>query len=251
MKTFNDMFNYYTELFKVPEEYSIFGNFGECCWADIIEEGLITSYPKQKVIDFLKSLGYEDESRPELSTIDILATSNNFKVLKKDLNNKLKVYGYMISKYVNNYGMANKHKIIIEPITPTKLIPDKNNGEFYHITHKSNIDKINRIGLTPKDSKTLFDHPGNRIYLIQTNDLKLLTQLKHMLADSKRDKLESENYPKHWLNEITPENMIVLRINTGGLKLYDDPMFPSYMKTFFACFTPNNISPDRIQITNN
>lgn len=172
------------------------------------------------------------------------------KDLKKNLTDKLKVYGYYISNVVIPLNNKYTHKFIIEPIKPSELIPDPSNGKFYHVIYKDYLDNIQRIGLTPKDSRTIFTHPGNRIYMIQTKDLKLLNQLKYALSNSRQESLKGKKYPQHLIDEMTPENMVVLEINVDGLKLYNDPMFPSYMKTFFACFTTQNISPDRIKLTN-
>ena len=57
----------------------------------------------------------------------------------------------------------------IEPKVPVKLndyIEQRTDKKLFHITQKKYLDKIKKIGLTPRASQTTFDHPNDRIYLL-------------------------------------------------------------------------------------
>jgi hypothetical protein len=141
--------------------------------------------------------------------------------------------------------MLKRYKLIIEPKYPELLSPEEIlNVPFYHITHKDNLKKIGKIGLSPRDSTTAFTHPGGRIYLIQTNKISTLYELRKELAKHKSyvTKKPMAEYDKDW----TIENMIPLKVSIPvGIKLYKDPMFP-VGPDHNAVFTTSNIGPEYI-----
>ena len=149
---FDKAFNYYLNLFEyIPEDYSIFGNFGESCWTHGINEGLITSYPKENVVKFLQNIKSQDfditfSKLGDLQTIDIYVEfvdeSNRIEPFVKELNKQLSVYGYFVGQTLpRNY--LYQYKLLIEPKYPTLLSDDDKLGApFYHITYNFYLPKI-------------------------------------------------------------------------------------------------------------
>jgi hypothetical protein len=255
MEKFEEQFNYYLNLYStIPEEYSVFGNFGEACWLSEINEGLITSYPKNKVIKYLFNLDWggvelEFSSFQSTSTIDIYVTLDSnytdIEEFENSLNNDLNVYGYFIGK-ISPKNAYNQYPIIIEPKYPLLLSDeDKIESPLYHITYDFYLPKINKVGLTPRESTTVFSHPGGRIYLIQTRQLNLLDLLKKRLSQSKIETAQLRGIKN--IERFKSENMVVLEVEPSG-KLFLDPMFPT-SKSYNAVFITENIGPEHIKLT--
>lgn len=261
---FDKQFNYYLNLYEnVPEELDNFGHFGIESWHHMVNEGLIHTYPKKSLIKFLNNFGLTvepfeysaaDDYQHEITkTIDATVSKDlikNIEKYSKELGESLFLYGYSIANIIEDIE-NNLWKIIIEPKFPSEISTKNLNVPFYHITYKQYLSKIYKIGLTPRDSRTIFSHPGGRIYLIQTKDINNLNSLKFVLANSRYENTKKKypNYPKKQLEEIKSENMVVLKIDIDGLKLFEDPMFPSRKGTFNACFTTQNIHPSKIEKT--
>ena len=243
---------YYNDMhLNVPEEYNYFSSWSSCVWHDMINEGLITSYPKSSVVKFLQSISDDTNqlkitSTKDDTTIDILISIQNQDInsFSEQLSQKLKVYGYYIGK-TNKQNDFGDYKLLLEPKYPELLTKEELlSCPFYHMTHEMAVPKIKKNGLTPRDSTTLFTHPGGRIYLIQTKDIGLLDRLKREIIKH-RSWLSGEplsKYSKHW----TIENMACLEVKIpDGIKIYKDPMFP-VGPDHNAVFTTSNIGPEYI-----
>ena len=254
MESFN---NYYDKLFnEIPSKYKTFGHFGEEVWNNMVTEGLITSYPKETVVKFLKNFthqlfsvsvvpAYDNSSVIEIYVETKVNRLINPQNIKSILDSKLKVYGYFVGK-IGRTDHFGKTKLLIEPKFPTLLSPDdKSDAPFYHITTKIHLDEIMGIGLTPRDTTTIFSHPGNRLYLIQTYNHNFLQMLKEVLSHAKRETVS--NLGKR-TSKWYEENMIILEVDASDLTLYVDPMFDESPE-YNAVFTQQNISPDKIKIT--
>lgn len=76
---------YYNRLFSDYLEENTFGTFEECIKYHMINEGLITSYPKEKVTKFLESLG-GDVVVNDKETIDALFKLKGVEGFKKKSN---------------------------------------------------------------------------------------------------------------------------------------------------------------------
>ncbi len=262
---FAKQFNYYLNLYEsVPEEFDNFGHFGIETWHHMVNEGLINTYPKKTLIKFLEEFGLDvepfkysqrDDYQHDITKIINTTISKklikNIKEYSKELVESLFLYGYSIANIIED-DENNLWKIIIEPKFPSEITTNNLNVPFYHITYRQYMSKIDKIGLNPRDSRTIFSHPGGRVYLIQTKDVNNINSLKFLLANSRYENTKKKypNYPKDQLEEIKSENMVVLKIDVSGLKLYEDPMFPSKKGTFNACFTTQNIHPSKINNTN-
>jgi hypothetical protein len=256
MSKFDKAFNYYLNLFEyIPEDYSIFGKFGESCWTHEINEGLITSYPRENVIKFLQNIKSREfditfSKIGDLQTIDIyvefVEESSSIEPFVKKLNKQLSTYGYFVGQTLPRNSFY-QYKLLIEPKYPTLLSDeDKSVAPFYHITYNFYLPKIQKIGLSPRESTTVFSHPGGRIYLIQTKDASILNRLKQQLSNSKIETAKSNGVKN--LSKFFTRNMVVLEIEHPN-ELYRDPMFPK-SKNYNAVFTTKNIPPNNIKQTN-
>jgi hypothetical protein len=235
--------------FDIPEEYSQFGLFGKYTWyvENVINEGLITSYPFSSLIihlrkKYLPIITYiradpfsKDIKSKNLAGISMFINKSEYnestmEKIKKDVD----VYGYIVA-FVEPYN-DKEISIFIEPKYPS--IIDKSmlrNKHFYHITHKDYLDKIKRIGLTPRDSQTNFNHSGNRIYLMASINRTISDKFKSKIASS-----------KGWKED----EMITLQISPElNAQYYIDPNFNNdYTDKIIAVFTLKNIPPSRITV---
>ncbi len=252
-KDFFHQFFYYEDLRDVSElsdiyseNDSTFGIWERELNESVISEGLITSYPKKKVWEFLEKDGWTIEDKDTDMKSPIRAEKyapqqtmrykpDIFNIPIENMDNVLRTLGYFISSKSDRKGY---YRVTIEQKYPEKVEDKMEHIPYYHVAPSKNVSKILKIGLSPRDSKTTFHHPGNRIYLIQTDDVKNVEQLGNILMTNKNIKNPD--------NQI--EEMSILRIDVQGIKLYVDPMFPSSQGTFRACFTTQNIHPKKIEI---
>lgn len=210
---------------------------------DILTEALITSYPYSNVLSMLhrkyKAITTHIQADPIKSSKGNSATRGiSFYINKKDydqefknkLSQELFVYGYFIS-FVES--LVNEMGIFIEPKYPFvvdhKYLKDK---RFFHATNVKNLDKIKSIGLTPKDSQTSFSHEGNRIYIMASDTVDIMNNLKNTLARNKKQ---------------SSEDMVILEINAKDLTLYIDPNFDDTLE-YTSLFTFQNIPPKLITV---
>lgn len=245
---FDDYYRRLVEYYRKtpPEDFAILEDWGMMALNSQLNEGLITTYPRERVVKYLRKIGVvnmsEDEAVPNQnrkSNTIVIGVPPNLQVIPnliERLNKGLYVYGWKVS------GEPKKDELTIEPIFSYEVVPDKADN-FYHITHEMFVPKIKKVGLLPRETTTLFEHPGSRIYLIQTNDDVPKKSLANLLIASR---LRKKNYPKVWADEWVADNMVAINVNVEGLKLFEDPMSPSKKGTFKAFFTQQNIHPDRI-----
>lgn len=259
MKTYLE---YYNDLYEnVPEEWTTFGRWSENIYYDLVNEGLITSYPRSVVVRYLINMGNKfktfyvenaedilDEEPISIQAVPSLVTIEEF---NKELNNKLSVYGYFVGKTTRISDVV--YRLSIEIKLPELLDASSlDNDNIYHITHRKHLDKIMRIGLIPKDSTTSFTHPGGRIYMIQTASKILLDRLKSELLKNRlknsQSNLDTDFSRTHSKLHHTPENMITLKITLPpDIKLYNDPMFPK-SNNYKVFFVTNNIPPECLKL---
>ena len=247
MRMRRDMF----ELYDIPEEYSRLGRFGKLVWCaenqtNVLTEGLITSYPFSRVLAMLHtkygnlithiqadpltpSIKNDKVSGISLYVKNTVFNEKFLNAIKKDID----VYGYFVAFY-KKYNI-NEIGIFIEPKFPF-IVDEKylKNKRFFHITNTNLLNKIKKFGLTPKDSQTSFNHPGNRIYLMASKNTDLINDFKITLAKNKKWNIQ---------------DIITLEINPKNLEFYIDPNFNNdNIKSDIAVFTFKNIPPDSIKI---
>lgn len=124
----------------------------------------------------------------------------------------------------------------IEPRYPVKInnYLKQNGFEFaYHVTedNKQRLEKIKTIGLVPKTSRTTYNHPGNRIYLMVTKSQDRLDLWKQTLAKNKGLDLKTIE--------------VKLDLENNDYYVDDTATIPHY--DILAIFTPQNIKPENLK----
>lgn len=156
-----------------------------------LSEGLIMTHPPSKTLEILRRAGYnfylskeEDAPYGVLNTfvVDIDAYDNIKQ--KNDLLRLTNNLGYFPSAIIldNNHHMtysesnfvdatesgAYSIEISFEPKYDYEInleeLSKKSGGKLYHVTPKKHIEKIKKIGLTPRSESKRSYHP-DRVYL--------------------------------------------------------------------------------------
>ncbi len=212
----------------------------------LLKEGLISSWDVNKLKTTLKNkFGNSIEISKDNGVLDYKAYS--FAVYIKDctkkdvdlLEKQLNLFGYYIYKqdfknvaepYIHRmFSIEPKYPIIINDILIQKKITD-----LYHITHKSNLEKIKKYGLAPRGSETTFYHPDDRIYLIFTPSIDILQGLKIVLATDKN---------------VNSDDMIIFKTTfNNSYNYYLDDLTTMLKHGIYACFVLKNIRPEQLTI---
>lgn len=255
------------------DKFSKYGPFGENYLQDsyntIIQEGLIKSYPSDKVAQLIQS-----EFRNILKAAEIFPSSfilvpgdgtaeNRTHHIKSDitresdakkaaheLNKLLKVYGWYVGKM--NRTWSDTFAFNIEPEhVESEDNRNPEDGKFYHVTDAVSYKKIQKNGLNPRDSSTSYSHSGNRIYILQTPDpAEHLPAIATMLHDNKRGTARNAGMSQDRIDRWKPINQVYLEIDLpDDVKLYRDPMFPSTVEEtgMAAFYITKSIHPDNIK----
>lgn len=241
-----------------------------------LNEGLIKTYPIDNLIKSIKNANFYNtytlnkpptklgnESRIINITFVIYGDRRNISHISNDmktLKNILTLHGFHIgavSKYDKNYNKVDSdrmlyyYKISVEPKFTTKIKSDVN--DLFHITYKRYFEKIQKHGLVPKESKSSFTHPGNRIYLLKTDDPKVLYSLAKAISKNRLNNIPDHIYIKgvaavdFYKFSNTVDQMNIYKVDTQGLKLYEDPMVEPFDNTK-AYYTTDNIPPNRLTL---
>ena len=197
-------------------------------YQDELYEGLITSYPIDRVYNFFKSRNYNVELNDDKNlTSSITIKSHN----KEFVFKKMEKYGYYCS-YQKYYAEYNFYVMVFTPkytYECTQYVYE-NNMELYHLTNDRYIDKILTKGLIPRhQNKIEYNHP-DRIYL-GLNEIKNIGFISHMFNTMKNKKDISKLY--------------ILKIDLSKCedkRFFYDNMTPN------GIFTYENIPPKAISI---
>lgn len=210
----------------------------------VLKEGLIKTFP---IANFkLKVLKTFKEDLVHINIIQSFNIDTSLLIVLKNeerLNNVKKLadtYGYHLgfTKSViykgnsyNSYQFDPKYPIVM----PSKYLP-----EFgYHITANKNLKSIFKIGLTPKNSKTAFEHPGNRIYLLFSNSNEGILTFKNII----KQHLSKRGEPNTNLSALK------VRINKDIVHYFDPNLQPRDVhKDCFGIFVLRNIHPAYLEI---
>lgn len=202
----------------------------------VLEEGLIKTYPaeafehalKTKFKDCIKQL-FVDKNFLGLKTKFELHLTDTSKL--KEMESFADTYGYHFGAFKDNPPM-----IQIEPKFPFKVFKNDLPKKAFHITRNEHLESILKHGLTPKDSKTFFKHPGNRIYLFVTKSVQDVLVLKELLR--KTFSAREQNV-----------GLSVLEIDLWSEVYYLDPNLEpkDVSNNSFGIFTLRNISPELIR----
>ena len=140
-----------------------------------------------------------------------------------------------VSKEANTYGFFPSkdtgNQFIFEPKFPVVIFKNELPQFTYHLTRERNLKNILRIGLTPRESKTAFKHPGNRIYLFVPDTEKSLDEFCEMMHG--------------YFNLVGPTNTVLLKVLVSEPMYYADySMAKSNISAgSFSIFTFKNIPP--------
>ena len=221
---------------------------------DCLEEGLIRSYPLDVVreyitrrIDFLDIGPVFSES--SFNTLFKLEFENGEKFVE-ELNGWLFKFGYFVSKIKKLDTVKNEIVVSIEMKYPINVDMVKYSGNnWYHITNSQYITDIEKLGLGPRGTTTMYSHPPDRIYIsyIENIDDVLVSKFAKDLYTNKLNYLKKSNN-KRKIENWEKSNMILLRINLdSSFKVYFDPMF-EISPNYIAGFTEKYIGPSRISL---
>lgn len=187
----------YTHRADVTVKHTI-QKFGDLLYGNLCNSSLTTENEK------------EYNTKEYLDIVSKVSLKNNQKFIKF-----LDFYGYHFGseriltqskKQEINLRVSNDVYVTsFEAKYPTEISRNKLSGDLYHVTRGNNLENIMKYGLLPKDSKTTFHHPSNRIYLLSTNnpeiDLDRLTAWLAMNTSTPKEvyvKLKIKNYhPTH------------------------------------------------------
>lgn len=201
---------------------------------DILNEGLIRTYPIEKTKEYLTKLYDFDESQIEIfndNGIDKLRfiLPNNKNIIDK-VKKAMGLCGYFCSvekdyPYIDKWVYLN-----FEP----KNQDDVNRyvrgmKEIYHVTQEKHIEKIKNIGLIPKFKNPLFAYP-ERVYLFKEN-----TPPDEIYALTKQFKEIKKDENKHCLLIINVEKI------PDNVNFYLDPNYG------YGIYTKDNIPPTAIK----
>jgi hypothetical protein len=204
-------------------------------------EGLIYSYPPSAVFPGLKQIGFSDvwyNKYKNLFVIGFILGDDN-----KSRYEKLNRFMDNVCGWTHSATMANKIRVdkrldfllindgFAELQYEAKFdiemygLPEK----IYHLTTTNKVEKILRMGLTPRNSITPFNY-NNRIYF-SLNSNTLLSLAKEKVELNVKKTKEPTNFT---ILEITPTYTQL------GMRFFKDPNFVN------GVYTLENIPPEAI-----
>ena len=177
------------------------------------------------------------------ATITILVKNpDQFKEQSKQLEQILNRQGYVIIQHTkqNEFDLYQ-----FEPKYPLSVTKDDLKPfSVFHITEQDRVEKVLKNGLIPKESRTIYKHSGNRIYLFCTqNPEKYIPILLSKLSQRVNKESKTETLP-----------MMCFEIDKEGIsneELYIDESFEFKPNHYCAVFTLYPIRPNYIKIYEN
>lgn len=180
----------------------------------VLNEGLITSYPPNKLKDLLNSHFQIGDKNIRIGTLNVIVFDYNLDISKDEkFIESLNYCGYTLSK-LNINNSTKRLEYTIEPKFSSILnkVPD----HFYHITPITNLPKIKQYGgLVSKVSKTSFSHSGDRIYLFVTATQSDLFDLASLLHSDR-----SKNFVANQSNQKICDEYAVLQVTSNRNNTY-------------------------------
>lgn len=199
-----------------------------------LQEGLIRTYPIEKSREYLIKLYDFDENQVEIfndNGVDKLRfiIPNNTNIITK-VKKAMDLCGYFSSvekeyPYIDKWVYLNfepkNQDDVNDYVREMKVI--------YHVTQEKNVDKITKIGLTPRFKNPLFSYP-ERIYLfVEETPPDEIYGLTKQLKNVKNDEA------KHYL--------LILDVTKipNNVNFYLDPNYG------YGLYTKDNIPPTAIK----
>lgn len=214
-------------------------DFDEFIEETSLNEGLIMSYPADKVVRYIQKKYNLDDDSVELHIDDgeyILVSKKLDKNMFDNVESVLKLGGYyQADENIDDYYTYEK---IYEEDIFDKL---KQSGEIeylYHLTPSINDKKIQTKGLIPRSRNYRFKYP-DRIYLLSNGDSRFLKLICKelikpiLLFGTEFEKNKVKKYSVYRIDFSKVEN----------IKLYKDPN----VRDFDSYFTMDNIRPEWIE----
>lgn len=200
----------------------------------ILNEGLILSYSEDKFIDILsKKLDisphyFKKEYGAVIAILD-------FKIDAENIQTELNLTGYDLVKIETDLSFSKRVARFIHSFQPRYPSKIENIPQYlYHITPAKNTEKILKIGLTPRNTQTSFNHSTSRIYL---------------LASSNIDK-DANRIARYVLySRLINREYTIFKISTAkDMSYYKDPslVIGDISTTCFGVFVLRNIPPHLI-----
>ena len=204
-----------------------------------LNEGLLMTYPADKVVRYIQKKYNLDDDSVELHIDDgeyILVSKKLDKNMFDNVESVLKLGGYyQADENIDDYYTYEK---IYEEDIFDKL---KQSGEIeylYHLTPSINDKKIQTKGLIPRSRNYRFKYP-DRIYLLSNGDSRFLKLICKelikpiLLFGTEFEKNKVKKYSVYRIDFSKVEN----------IKLYKDPN----VRDFDSYFTMDNIRPEWIE----
>lgn len=182
--------------------------------------------------DILKSIGGAETKYGIIYTLSCLLDDASNEDIN-DIKKIVQMFGYYIS--IDEKRENGSYEFMIEPINAldiTSILEHNKIKQLYHITHKSNISKIKKIGLAPRGTETTFYHPDDRIYLLYSDTEVVINAFKKVLAKNKK---------------MDEDEFIILTIPFNDkYRYFLDDTGTSLEIPCIACFVLQNIPPPEI-----
>lgn len=197
----------YVELYKIPITTSLFVNFDQLPVYEEFQDNFLRIINLLGYyISMIHARGYD------------FSTSNIHSIIQ----NK---QAYLKFKRQVDL-MSTRVEILIEAKYDVEIPKKELTGKLYHVTLQSSLEKIKKIGLSPKSHEKKTLHP-DRIYL--ATDINTAKNLWDMF------RVINYNYNDAAILEIDPKYI-------PNFKCYLDPNAPN------AVYTYNNIPPKYIEV---
>lgn len=214
-------------------------DFDEFIEDTLLNEGLLMTYPADKVVRYIQKKYNLDDDSVELHIDDgeyILVSKKLDKNMFDNVESILKLGGYyQADENIDDYYTYEK---IYEEDIFDKL---KQSGEIeylYHLTPSINDKKIQTKGLISRSRNYRFKYP-DRIYLLSNGDSRFLKLICKelikpiLLFGTEFEKNKVKKYSVYRIDFSKVEN----------IKLYKDPN----VRDFDSYFTMDNIRPEWIE----
>jgi hypothetical protein len=97
-----------------------------------------------------------------------------------------------------------------------------------------------KLGLLAKDTRTTFKHPGNRVYLLATKNIRVVEKI--------RDKLIENRPLDRNGNKIKMDILEISRGSCSDEEYFIDESFDFQPEYYYAMFTTRAIPPSHIKV---
>lgn len=204
-----------------------------------LKEGLIHTYPVDKTVDYIRNYFKLDvnqikkvpsENGVYYIIVEIPTISDNLEQVIKAMN----LCGYYLS--YPKFDSVPKNKWVTLQFEPKFQEDDTekikaNTDKLIHLTPSYNLDKIKKIGFTPKTKNGLFDFPDRVYFLTDGTDVNSLINIAKNLKDYKSNSDFIKSFSVIFVDvDLIPDK----------IKLYLDPNY------IFGVYTYDNIPADTI-----